>query len=119
MRMGYAHLTIVKQDCEKEKVEFRLIRPPKRRPEGLTAEADPDGTRQRHYEAQWIVKTIARDRGALECAETFSLRKEVIQPQVLLRLPCYDFTPIMNYTLGGCSSCELAHRLLVQPTFVM
>ena len=32
----------------------------------------------------------------------FSLRKEVIQPQVLLRLPCYDFTPIMNYTLEGC-----------------
>jgi hypothetical protein len=35
-------------------------------------------------------------------AMTFSLRKEVIQPQVLLRLPCYDFTPIMNYTLGVC-----------------
>jgi hypothetical protein len=35
-------------------------------------------------------------------AMTFSLRKEVIQPQVLLRLPCYDFTPIMNYTLEGC-----------------
>ena len=35
-------------------------------------------------------------------AMTFSLRKEVIQPQVLLRLPCYDFTPIMSYTLGGC-----------------
>src|SRR5436190_22409532 len=34
-------------------------------------------------------------------AMTFSLRKEVIQPQVLLRLPCYDFTPIMNHTLGG------------------
>ena len=33
----------------------------------------------------------------------FSFRKEVIQPQVLLRLPCYDFTPIMNYTLDGCS----------------
>ena len=33
---------------------------------------------------------------------TFSLRKEVIQPQVLLRLPCYDFTPIMSYTLDGC-----------------
>ena len=33
---------------------------------------------------------------------TVSLRKEVIQPQVLLRLPCYDFTPIMNYTLDGC-----------------
>ena len=32
----------------------------------------------------------------------FSLRKEVIQPQVLLRLPCYDFTPIMSHTLGRC-----------------
>ena len=37
-----------------------------------------------------------------ESAMTFSLRKEVIQPQVLLRLPCYDFTPIMNHTLEGC-----------------
>jgi hypothetical protein len=50
---------------------------------------------------------------------TFSLRKEVIQPQVLLRLPCYDFTPIMNHTLDGCFPCGLAHRLLVQSTFVM
>ena len=37
-----------------------------------------------------------------ETPSTVSLRKEVIQPQVLLRLPCYDFTPIMNYTLDGC-----------------
>ena len=50
---------------------------------------------------------------------TFSLRKEVIQPQVLLRLPCYDFTPIMNHTLGRCLPCGLACRLLVQSTFVM
>ena len=40
--------------------------------------------------------------GAGVSAMTFSLRKEVIQPQVLLRLPCYDFTPIMNHTLDGC-----------------
>ena len=26
----------------------------------------------------------------------------MIQPQVLLRLPCYDFTPITNHTLGTC-----------------
>ena len=30
------------------------------------------------------------------------LRKEVIQPQVLLRLPCYDFTPVVNQSLGAC-----------------
>jgi hypothetical protein len=27
-------------------------------------------------------------------------RKEVIQPQVPLRLPCYDFTPITTHTFG-------------------
>ena len=26
-------------------------------------------------------------------------RKEVIQPQVPLRLPCYDFTPVINHTV--------------------
>ena len=25
--------------------------------------------------------------------------KEVFQPQVPLRLPCYDFTPVMNHTV--------------------
>ena len=29
------------------------------------------------------------------------LRKEVIQPQVLLRLPCYDFTPVIRPALGS------------------
>src|SRR5664280_313607 len=29
------------------------------------------------------------------------LRKEVIQPQVPLRLPCYDFTPVANPTVVG------------------
>ena len=29
-------------------------------------------------------------------------RKEVIQPQVPLRLPCYDFIPITSPTLGRC-----------------
>ncbi len=28
-----------------------------------------------------------------------TLGKEVIQPQVPLRLPCYDFTPVMNHTV--------------------
>ena len=45
--------------------------------------------------------------------------KEVIQPQVLLQLPCYDFTPIINHTVVTCLPCGLAQLLLVQPTFVM
>ena len=30
------------------------------------------------------------------------LRKEVIQPQVPLRLPCYDFIPVTSLALGPC-----------------
>ena len=36
------------------------------------------------------------------------LIKEVIQPQVPLRLPCYDFTPVMNHTVANA---PLAVRL--------
>ena len=32
---------------------------------------------------------------------TSCLIKEVIQPQVPLRLPCYDFTPVMNHTVAN------------------
>ncbi len=37
------------------------------------------------------------------------LRKEVIQPQVPLRLPCYDFTPVTGRTLGSYFLYRLAH----------
>ena len=30
------------------------------------------------------------------------LKKEVIQPHLPIRLPCYDFTPVIDLTLGGC-----------------
>ena len=29
------------------------------------------------------------------------LTKEVIQPHLPIRLPCYDFTPVINPTFGG------------------
>ena len=37
------------------------------------------------------------------------LLKEVIQPQVPLRLPCYDFTPIANLTVGAPYHKGLGH----------
>ena len=30
------------------------------------------------------------------------LRKEVIQPHLPIRLPCYDFTPVIAPALDGC-----------------
>ena len=47
------------------------------------------------------------------------LRKEVIQPQVPLRLPCYDFIPITTHTLDSFLPCGLVHRLWVQTAFMM
>src|ERR671925_1670239 len=49
----------------------------------------------------------ADDRpGATDAVETASgcqrlLRKEVIQPHLPVRLPCYDFTPIASPTFDG------------------
>ena len=40
-------------------------------------------------------------RPAVKPAEV-TFRKEVIQPQVPLRLPCYDFTPVADPTVDGC-----------------
>ncbi len=43
----------------------------------------------------------ATSAGGRVC-EIFNLRKEVIQPQVPLRLPCYDFTPVTDLTVVAC-----------------
>ncbi len=36
------------------------------------------------------------------CSPKSLLRKEVIQPHLPIRLPCYDFTPIINPTFDCC-----------------
>src|SRR5919202_3465128 len=46
-------------------------------------------------------------------------RKEVIQPQLPLRLPCYDFTPVTDPTFDGSLPCGLGHRLRVLPASVV
>jgi hypothetical protein len=39
--------------------------------------------------------------GKPHCTSAFSFRKEVIQPQVPLRLPCYDLVPIAEFILDA------------------
>jgi hypothetical protein len=46
------------------------------------------------------------------------LRKEVIQPHLPVRLPCYDFVPIADPTFDGSLPYGLGHRLRVLLTFV-
>ena len=51
----------------------------------------------------WKVRaTLEAFRRAASRAVTRRSRKEVIQPQVPLRLPCYDFAPVTEFTLDGC-----------------
>ena len=54
---------------------------------------------EKELESPTIQRSIGSNRTA---GLSRLLRKEVIQPQVPLRLPCYDFTPITNHTLGAC-----------------
>ena len=44
----------------------------------------------------------APSRSPSEALSAMILRKEVIQPQVPLRLPCYDFTPVADPTVVCC-----------------
>ena len=43
-------------------------------------------------------------------------RKEVIQPHLPIRLPCYDFTPVIDLTFGGGLLLRLPYRLRVLST---
>ncbi len=46
-------------------------------------------------------------------------RKEVIQPHLPVRLPCYDFTPLTSHTFGTSPPRGLGRRLRVQATRVV
>jgi hypothetical protein len=56
-----------------------------------------------------VLTFMRRDRSRR--TSNLSLRKEVIQPQVPLRLPCYDLVPIAEFALGACIPCGFAQRL--------
>ena len=50
---------------------------------------------------------------------TYLPRKEVIQPHLPVRLPCYDFTPLTLHTFGASPLVRLGRRLRVQTTRVV
>ena len=49
--------------------------------------------------ATWVLIRLA---GIGIASNACILRKEVIQPQVPLRLACYDFTPVADLTVACC-----------------
>ena len=62
--------------------------------------------RGRSRKQQTLVRALRRPDGRRRVSPSLPegrclLRKEVIQPLVPQRLPCYDFIPITTHTLGG------------------
>lgn len=77
-------------------------------------EDGPGPSDVRHPKVRCLLLSVSRDWQASQTR--YILRKEVIQPQVPLRLPCYDFTPVAEPTVASCPLERLAHRLRVDPT---
>lgn len=78
------------------------------------------GVRSKPTELQARKCFFSLDQAIYLSTSPYALRqvllKEVIQPQVPLRLPCYDFTPVMNHKVVSALPCGLDYLLLLQPT---
>jgi hypothetical protein len=63
--------------------------------------AGAEGPDRKVCETVRATKTRGLSAQELPAALTRHSRKEVIQPQVPLRLPCYDFAPVTGLTFDG------------------
>ena len=87
----------------------------------LFIDIPPMSTRRRTYAFAADFTPGNRASNTVEEHNTFQvlLRKEVIQPHLPVRLPCYDFVPIASPTFDSSLPTRgLGHRLRVLPTFV-
>ena len=89
---GLEPLTLGLQSRCSEPTELIPRAPHARQGEGKEGK-DGAGSPSRAY--------TARLRGLFSAAGSPSLRKEVIQPHLPVRLPCYDFTPLTGRTFDS------------------
>ena len=59
------------------------------------------------------------DGGRARALQDCLPRKEVIQPHLPVRLPCYDFTPLTLHTFDASAPRGFGRRLRVQTTRVV
>ena len=84
-------------------------------PSRMTTDAKDPTAAWRPGRAWFLLKTQVSCVGVRRTRQT---RKEVIQPHLPIRLPCYDFTPVMNHSVASAlRPCgRLSYLLLEQPT---
>jgi hypothetical protein len=115
-RYGVFKVRVSSNAHEKNRRRWRSLKTQQREPAREPASRSTLFQASRIFRTAWRPSTGPTPTGVR--APVFP-RKEVIQPQLPLRLPCYDFTPIINPTFDGCLPEGLAHRLRVLPTFVV
>ena len=74
--------------------------------------------RNTHYRRRHYISLRDNPHGVGHREKMVLLRKEVIQPHLPVRLPCYDFVPIADPTFDHSLPCGLGHGLRVLPTFM-
>ncbi len=90
-------LPVVKDRSRLRSESFGAVNDLQKRTLEKTANARAPSTGPRANRFHLAVLT----RGLRPAKDRCLLRKEVIQPLVPQRLPCYDFIPITTHTLGG------------------
>ncbi len=89
-----------------------------REPNSMPIPAPTTGT-QRSFHASTPDTPGRKPREPCQALNNILRRKEVIQPHLPVRLPCYDLVPITSLTLDGSPQQNWSgHRLRVLPTFM-
>lgn len=90
--------------CDTAREQSTMKKEKRRRHACKAPSLDSTGDRQSDYSAIYVLIRWRRIISPKTASFQFSifLRKEVIQPQVPLRLPCYDFTPVADPTVVAC-----------------
>jgi hypothetical protein len=85
----------------------------------LNTQHNPTPGKDRRLAVPQKPSSTSRPRNTRQTHPKVLLRKEVIQPHLPVRLPCYDFVPIASPTFDrSLPQRGLGHGLRVLPTFV-
>ena len=75
------------------------------------ARSEDRGANNREWDSECVEAKRLRETFPLSEESLLGSVKEVIQPQVPLRLPCYDFAPVTALAFGRLAPCGFRHGL--------
>ena len=105
-RYGVFKVRVGRCPREEPSASGRSLKTQQRESRGSSREGATPATSRSTYSGEPEHRTVPKDHRTSRTpagvtAPAFP-RKEVIQPHLPVRLPCYDFTPIIDPTFDGC-----------------